>query len=327
MPVDISKSSLREEYQSRINQVQDYIEKHVSEQLTVQKLAEVANFSQFHFQRIFSVFTGETLYQYILRIRLEKAARLLLNSSKLTVTEIALECGFTSSSVFARAFKQFYGVPAKEWVKNPVVPKSRNCKTDSRNCKDSDNETSYNEDAIRQKDATYMIRRKTDMSDKNFTVEVKTMEDTPVAYVRHTGPYKGDCKLFQSLHEKLYRWAGPRELLNFPETKSFTIYHDDPDVKDEDKLRISVFISVPEGTKVDGEIGYTVIPGGKYAVGYFEIDETQYPEIWSFMYGTWLPESGYQPEDGFTFERYLNNPDEHPEKLHFVEIYIPVKPL
>jgi AraC family transcriptional regulator len=45
------------------------------------------------------------------------------------------------------------------------------------------------------------------------------------------------------------------------------------------------------------------------------------------MCGGWFPESGYQPGDGVCFESYLNNPEEHPEGKHIVEICIPVKPL
>jgi len=322
-----SKEYLRQEYRARINKVQDYIDGNVSEELTVARLSEVANFSPYHFQRIFSAMTGETLYKYILRIRLEKAAYLLIAHPKKTVTEIALECGFTSSSVFARAFRQFFGVTAKEWANNPQSAKSIICKTNSRNCKDYVLETSYNENAAENGNAKIIIRREKFMSEKSFTVEVKTIEAIPVVYVRHTGPYKGDSGLFQRLNDKLLKWAGPRGLINFPKTKTITVYHDNPELTDDDKLRISVCISAPADTKVDGDIGKMIIPGGKYAVGYFEIKENQYSEAWAFMYGKWLPESGYQPDDGFTFENYLNDPSQHPDNIHIVEIYIPVKPL
>lgn len=327
MPIDSSKEYLRKEYMSRIYKVQDYIDNNISDELTIPKLSEVANFSEYHFQRIFSAMTGETLYKYILRIRLEKAAYLLVANPNKTVTEIAFECGFTSSSVFARAFKQHYGITAKEWAKDPQYQKSMNCKMDSSICKDSACGISYNDNAVGNDDAEFFIRRENYMSEKNYTVEVRTIDEIPVVYVRHIGPYQGDSALFERLHEKLYKWAGARGLINFPETKALTIYHDNPDLTDDDKLRISVCLSAPADTKVDGDIGKMTIPGGKYAVGYFEIKETQYAEAWGFMYGKWLPESGYQPDDGCTFENYLNDPSQHPDNIHIVEIYVPVKPL
>ncbi len=65
---------LREEYISRINRVMDYIEVNIVQDLSLENLAEVANFSRFHFHRIFRAMVGETLHQFIQRIRLEKAA-------------------------------------------------------------------------------------------------------------------------------------------------------------------------------------------------------------------------------------------------------------
>lgn len=48
---------------------------------------------------------------------------------------------------------------------------------------------------------------------------------------------------------------------------------------------------------------------------------------WNALYGTWLPQSGYQPDDRPAFEMFLNDPNEHPEHKHIVDTYMPVKPL
>jgi AraC family transcriptional regulator len=98
-------------------------------------------------------------------------------------------------------------------------------------------------------------------------------------------------------------------------------------VTEESKLRLDVCVTVPPETKVDGEIGKTVIPAGRYALARFEIDPKQYEQAWDFVFGGWLPESGYQPADGPCFEWYLNDPNSHPEKKHIVNICVPVKPL
>lgn len=159
-------------------------------------------------------------------------------------------------------------------------------------------------------------------------VEVKDIPEFHVAYVRHIGPYKGDSSLFENLFQRLMKWAGPRDLLNFPETKVMAVYHDDPKITDEDKLRTSACISIPEKTEVEGEVGKMAIKAGKYAVAHFEIeDTTEYEKAWNLVYGAWLPDSGYQPADGPCYELYLNNPKEHPEGHHIVDICIPVEPL
>ena len=45
------------------------------------------------------------------------------------------------------------------------------------------------------------------------------------------------------------------------------------------------------------------------------------------VFGGWLPESGYQPDDRLCYEIYQNDPKEHPEGIHIVDICVPVKPL
>lgn len=163
------------------------------------------------------------------------------------------------------------------------------------------------------------------MNKQEVNVEVKEVEAMTVAYVRHVGPYAGDSALFEGLYKKLYQWAGPRGLLNFPETKCLSIYHDNPEITDEDKLRISICISVPKDTEVGGDIGKMEVPGGLYAIGHFEIDESEYGEAWNFLCGEWLINSGYEPDDRPCYELSLNNPKEHPENKHIVDIYEPVK--
>lgn len=158
-------------------------------------------------------------------------------------------------------------------------------------------------------------------------IEVKEMPDFHVAYVRHIGPYKGDSDLFADLFGRLMKWAGPRDLLRFPETKCMSVYYDDPNVTDEEKLRVNACITVPEDTEVEGEVGKMVVPGGKFAVGRFEIDVDEYEAAWSTLMAGWLPESGYQCDDRLCYELYQNDPKEHPENKHILDICIPVKPL
>ena len=158
-------------------------------------------------------------------------------------------------------------------------------------------------------------------------VMVRQLKPMHVAYIRHVGAYKGDEALYERLIGKIMKWAGPRGLIRFPESKLLYVYHDNPEITDEEKLRISVCLTVPEDTEVGGEIGEMTIPGGQYAVGHFEISGDQFQDAWNMIFGSWLPESGYQPDDGPAFEMCLNNPDDHPEHKHIVEIHVPVKPL
>jgi len=319
----------RDEYIARINRVIDYIEKNIDRDLTLTTLADVANFSSFHFHRIFRALVGETLNSYIRRVRVEKAASQLIYNPGKTITEIALDCGFSGSASFARAFKEYHGMSASEWrsvgyLENSKngIPESKNRKTKSKLGNDLKISSQYS--GIYSHTNTWRI----EMQDrKDVTIEVKSMPELHVAYVRHIGPYAGNPELFEDLFTRLMAWAGPRDLLKFPETQVICVYHDDPKITEEEKLRTSACITVPKDTSVDGEIGSMTIPGGKFAVGRFELANDEYEDAWNIVFGTWLPESGYQPDDRLCYELYQNDPKDHPENKCIVDICIPVKPL
>lgn len=104
------------------------------------------------------------------------------------------------------------------------------------------------------------------------------------------------------------------------------IYHDNPEITDEGKLRVSVCVVVPPETEVSGEIGKMAVAGGPYAVGRFELSSDEFAGAWNTLYGVWLPESGYEPDDRPAFEIYRNDPRQHPQGKSIVDICVPVKP-
>jgi AraC family transcriptional regulator len=325
----ISSEYLRKEYISRINKVLDYIESNLDQCLSLNKISAIANFSPYHFHRIFGAMMGETLNHFIQRLRVERAANYLIIYPEKTVTEIALICGFSGSASFARSFKDYYNTSASDWRKK----NSKNRKLQSKIRKNKskpgnviDVSSLYISDTPNKQ--IWRIKVK-DRNKKmiNAEVEVKELPEQTVAYLRHIGPYATNEALFAEYIEKLFRWAGPRGLINFPKTQQLNVYHDDPDVTDEDKLRLSICLTIPPDTETDGEIGKMKIPGGKYAIARFELGGDQFEAAWNGLYGGWLPDSGYQPADGYCFEICHNNPKEHPEGKHIVDICIPVKPL
>lgn len=92
------------EYTERFLYVCDYIREHCSEDLTLDYVADITGFSKFHFSRLFKKFTNISYYKYLNKNRIEYAEKLLMDK-ELTITEIALRCGFSSLSAFIRMFK------------------------------------------------------------------------------------------------------------------------------------------------------------------------------------------------------------------------------
>ncbi|ASL46045.1 Transposon Tn10 TetD protein [Burkholderia sp. AD24] len=93
----------------RIRRVTDYIRANLVGDLAISELAAQAGLSSFHFARVFRRETGETPHQFVTRLRLEEAAR-LLRATDQTVLQIALAVGFENASHFSVQFKRGYGV-------------------------------------------------------------------------------------------------------------------------------------------------------------------------------------------------------------------------
>jgi len=161
------------------------------------------------------------------------------------------------------------------------------------------------------------------MTKLQYKVEVKELPELTVAYARHIGRYNQIGEAF----ERLGRWAGPRGHYAAPGALSLAVYHDSPESTPEAKLRSSACVSVPPGTEVSGDINLMTIPGGKFAVGHFEIAKDQFGEAWDALMGEWFPSSGWQPDDRMCYEVYRNDPDKHPEGRFIVDICEPVRPL
>lgn len=104
------------------NKILDYIEKHLNENLDVDKIAAVSGYSKFHLERIFASENGCTIYKYIKMRRLTEAARQLI-FSKHSIMDIAFNAGYDSQQAFTLAFKKVYNLTPKVYRdKNIFIP-------------------------------------------------------------------------------------------------------------------------------------------------------------------------------------------------------------
>lgn len=93
-----------------ISKVIDYIEERLTteENLDLDKIADIANYSKFHLHRMFSNIVGCTIHQYIQKRRLTEAARQLVYTNK-SIIDISLNSGYETQQSFTLAFKRLYG--------------------------------------------------------------------------------------------------------------------------------------------------------------------------------------------------------------------------
>lgn len=296
-------------YTKQINAVLDYINAHLNEKLDIQLLAQQTNLSTYHFHRIFTATMGEPLAKYVMRRRLELAAIQLRNDARKSVTSIAFEHGFNSANVFCRNFKKHFGMPAETYRSMSRQENSKN-RTLEHNI--SPQSRTY---------SRYFCRRKTlKIGDKcmNCNFEIKQLDAIHVVYCRHYGAYTN----MQQSFEKLMRWAYPKGLVTTPDSHLAAIYHDNPNVTEEEKRISDACLIVKEPIKTDGEISAHTLPAGQYAIGRFEILWDEFQIAWECMFRL-IDEHGCRC-CGLPFEVYLNNSETHPEKKWLVDLCIPV---
>ncbi|MEO0536935.1 MAG: AraC family transcriptional regulator [Cyanobacteria bacterium P01_A01_bin.123] len=101
----------------RLGSVLDYIEAHLTEDLSLADLALTAGLSKFHFSRLFKDVIGLTPHKYVLKRRIERATQ-VLKQGDLTIAQVAHTFGFTDQSHFTRVFKQVKGVTPKLFIKS-----------------------------------------------------------------------------------------------------------------------------------------------------------------------------------------------------------------
>ncbi len=99
-----------------------YIDQHYMEDLCLEDMASYIGFSKFHFSRLFKQYTNDTFSDYLNRRRIRAAEELLAAPPGVSITEIAMKCGFTSISTFNRLFKQLKNCTPGEFRMLNSVP-------------------------------------------------------------------------------------------------------------------------------------------------------------------------------------------------------------
>ena len=99
-----------------VGRVRGYIDRHAGERLSLERLADEAHLSKYHFTRVFQEATGRSPWSYVVEARVRKAKALL--EEDLPLSQVALEAGFCDQSHLTKAFKKAEGVTPGQYRKN-----------------------------------------------------------------------------------------------------------------------------------------------------------------------------------------------------------------
>lgn len=309
------KPTTRAFYESAVERVVRQVVEGLDQALELDALAREATLSPFHFHRIFRGMLGETPLQMHRRLRLERAAWMLIDGEE-PVTKIAFDAGYDTHEAFTRAFRaEFTRSPSQFRID---APKARAPYTPIR--LPSRSGVHFDPDP----DAQPYIHFPT--GESNMDVEIEELPELSVAALRHVGPYHRIGEVFMKLGEIVGR-SGlfekvPPDLGPWGPTAMLGMYHDHPENTPEDELRSDAALAVSPDAELPEPLVRLEIPAGRYAryshIGPYE----GLPEAWSRLMGEWLPNSGECPRDAASLEVYRNDPSTtKPEELH-TDLYV-----
>lgn len=274
-------------YHDRLDRVLDYIYTHLDDDLSFDRLAEVACLSSYHWSRIYSAMRGETIVATIRRLRLQRAADQLANSDA-DIQAITRRARYSSADSFGRAFKEAFGT-------SPT--------------------------AYREMGSHAAFKAASMASDgRGFPVTVETLPERRCAGIDHTGSY---MKIDHAMG-KLFAELVQRSLL--PEEPAMIgMFFDDPDFGPEHALRSRACMPIANPVAIDAPLVETVLRGGCYAKLSYKGPYAGMRGAYRWLLGTWLPASGYEPDDAPIFEAYLNDPRHVPQAELRTDIHLPLK--
>ena len=309
------KQDSRAEYAARMHRVIETIDRDLDKPLDLDTLAAVAHFSPFHFHRLFTAWTGETLGDYVRRRRIELAAIRLIAQPRVPVLQIALGVGFGSGEAFARAFRQRYGCSASAWRTMQAAQRKTNSNSGQVNSKQSQALSA----PFKEHQGSRIINTESSMN-----VTIIDRPPATIAYFRHVGPYGEAVARFWQ--ETYVPWAITNKL--GPDHARYGISHDDPGVTAPAQCRYDACAEVTPDFVASGGALKTTIPGGKYAVLRFKGTVEEIGEAWTALLRDWLPASGYQMDSRPCFEYYPRGASFDAKTGVFsCEICVPVAPL
>ncbi len=296
--IKVIPSRMDQKYRARINRVLEYIEERLPERLSLAEVAAVSHFSEYHFHRIFSAALGETVNDYIARRRLERAVNKLIFQPDISVTQIALEGGFSSSANFSKAVSLYFGFSPSE-IRDPArIKNSKIGKLQSKYGK------AFNPSYLYPDFITSTAVNTKNEKDLIMNVEIKELACMPVCTLASDGGYSPEA--IYETWDRLIRWA-ENNGVGAAEQSRFALAFDNPAITPVNKCRYTAAIVIPESLQVPEPFSSAEIPAGKYAVLYFKGTPEETLAAQLGLYSEWFPDSGFEPDNFPMMEHYLND--------------------
>jgi AraC family transcriptional regulator len=298
-----------EEQKKRIVKAIAYIDNNLDADLSLEKMAEIAMYSSFHFHRIFKLITGETLQNYIIRKKIEKSAFYLAVKKDIELKDIYLDLGFSNHSVFSKTFKKYYGVSPTAFRNSAPETFHKILQIQSKN---GQMDTVFSQYIC-------TIENLLNWTKMNLKIEVKELPEMNLAAVMSLG-----IANVEPSYNILIDWAKKKQLFPRENVKMISVYHDSFKVTPPGKVRIHACMLLDKHLdKQEGLVFSETIHAGKFIVGSGEVTLQDFEQCWVSLF-LWMNEHYYSTRKAFPFEIYHTNFKEHLEGKMIVDFCIPV---
>lgn len=292
------------DYVARVNRAIDHIVRQLDQPLRLDAVAAAAGFSPFHFHRVFKALLGETVNQFVKRQRLERALYLMSHAPRRSLTEVALACGFASSSDFSRSFRQRYGSAPSAFDLQAFRQSRREA---------------FDELMARAGGPPLVLHLPPGENPDGFEVHLRDLPARTVAYIRVLEPYRPGAA--QTACERLLAWADARGLADNP---WLGYMWDEPEIVALADCRYDVAVVV-DTVEPAGEIGRFDFPAMRVAEVSIRGDIALEARAIDWLYKTWLPRSGHVPDDQPAFEAWAGRPFAHGDTHFELACQLPVR--
>lgn len=283
------------DYVKNMNEVLDYIETHIQEEISLDVLADKAQLSKYHFFRVFHSLIGISPSKYIRYRKLSCAVKELLHTKK-RVIDVAYKYNYQSQGAFTRAIKNYFKM-------TPEILK--------RNIAD-----------IRLYERRYISP--VDIQTLSVVERVEThiieKDRFKIVGLRYTGHNKKEIyKLWEKFNISMHEIKYPKR-----PGKCLGVCTHDISTNNKEIFTYYACMEVGGVEKIPKGMFYEIVPASKYAVFKQESNIQNIQHIFAYIYGKWLPKTGYVPSSDLEItisqiEYYINS------QPIDVDIYIPIK--
>ena len=288
-----------------IDTIRDAVQSGRSEHLTAADLAHAAGYSTHYFSRLFSVLIGEPPVSLIRRLRLEKAAQELLQTSD-GILRIAVRNGYGAHETFTRAFRHHFGVTPSEYRSRPQPI-----------------EPLFPSPTLHYGDEGRLAWR---IIPGDGPISYAMVQHQPTQYLAVV-PCPGEYEYVPDHMWRLLDWAARRGLETSDQTP-ILVHSDHPFDEVTPGEAGKIGIPVAEEFPGDPEHGVElhVLPGGEFAVAVYKGPYERIDEGYRIVHGEMLEALGREVGEGFPHEVYINSPWEVDRSELLTTINLPLKP-